>query len=103
MTLSDLPALYAAARSEASASKPVIEDLPPNICRYCGKHLRLLPGTSNDGHAKCVVGLVFQRAVYELWWSSPAMALDQIAEACGVSVATVRAWIANVEKVGRAA
>lgn len=105
MTLSDLPVLCAAARAEASAGKPVAEDVPPNTCRYCGQYFRLPPGTvtSLDGHACCCVSLAFQRALYELWWSSPTLSKETIAKACGVSIVAVDKWIANVERLGRAA
>lgn len=106
MTLADLPSAYAAARAEASAAAlGVVEDMPPNTCRYCGKHLRLpFPvNTTLDGHARCCVPLAFQRAVYELWWSSPELNKERIASICGVSVVAVQKWLAHVERVGRAA
>lgn len=103
MTLLDLPAAYAAARAEASAGKPVVEDIPPNTCRYCGKYLRPFASRSLDGHVRCAVTLEFQRAVHALWWSSPTVSDVQIAAVCGVSAATVRGWLANAERKGRAA
>jgi len=103
MTLADLPRLYAAARAEASAGKPVVEDVPPDTCRYCGKHLHLWPGTRISGHARCIVPLSFQRAVYELWRGDPSVTMKSIAQACDVSSNVVYRWRANVEKHGRAA
>lgn len=105
MTLADLPAAFAAARAKAFAAAPVVEEVPPNTCRYCGRYFRLPPGvaTTLDGHARCCVGLSFQRSLYELWWNSPTLGKDRIAEACGVSVVAVDKWIAHVERMGRAA
>ena len=104
ITFADLPAAFSAARAEASAAAlGVVEDMPPNTCRYCGKFMRPWGGRRSDGHVRCIVPLAFQRAVFELWWTSPTLTPEQIAEACGVSASTVRGWIANVERMGRAA
>lgn len=104
MTLSDLPAAYAAARAEASAhALGVVEDLPPNTCRYCGKHLSPWPDKPIDGHARCLIPLSFQRAIYDLWRHDVTATQKRIAEACGVSMATVERWRRNVERKGRAA
>lgn len=105
MTLADLPTAYSAARAEASAAALVVDDVPLNTCRYCGHYFRLPTGTTTtlDGHARCCVSLQFQRALYELWWSTPGLGKECIAEICGVSVVAVQKWLANVERNGRAA
>jgi hypothetical protein len=42
LTLAELPSAFAAARSAASAAAlGVVEDMPRNTCRYCGRYLRL--------------------------------------------------------------
>lgn len=99
MTLSDLPTAYSTARAEASAAAlGVVEDLPPNTCRYCGRYLYQWPGTPIDGHARCLVSIQFQRAVRDLLWSSALVTQAKVAEACGVSIAVVKRWIDNVER-----
>lgn len=104
MTLADLRTAFEAARAEASASAlGVVEDLPPNTCRYCGEYLYQWSGTPIDGHARCIVPLPFQRAVRDLLWSSATITQTQVAAACGVSVAVVSRWIGNVAKKDRTA
>lgn len=104
MILLDLPSAFAAARAEASAAaRGVVEDAPPNTCRYCGRYLHQWPDARIDGHAKCIVGLAFQRAVYNLWRTDHRVTMKTIAETLGVSLNVVYRWRANVEKMGRAA
>lgn len=100
MTLSDLPSAYTAARAEASSGKPVVEDIPPDTCRYCGKYLHQWPNARIDGHAKCIVPLAFQRAVYNLWRTDHRVTMKAVAEACGVSLNTVYRWKDHVERMG---
>jgi len=98
VTLADLPTAFAAARTAASAGKPVVEDIPPGTCWYCGGYLRTWPSSRNDGHAVCIVSLDFQQAVDALWRSDPRLTLQQIADVCGVTLNTVTRWIRNVER-----
>lgn len=101
MTLQDLPKLYAEAREQASAAaKYSAEAAPPDMCRYCGKHLRLfMTGRCRlDGHARCCVTLEFQIALYRLWRTTIGLNKTKIAQVCDVSVMAVERWIANAER-----
>lgn len=100
MTITDLPSLYATARAEASAGKPVSDDIPLNTCRYCGKFLRQWPGARIDGHWTCAVPMSFQREVYRLYLSDAEMTMQRIADALGVTMNAVARWLRNVERNG---
>ncbi len=103
ITLDDLPALFEAARVEASSSaRHTIENVPPDTCRYCGKSRRLFQRAYAksvlDGHATCCVTLAFQKLVHDFWWTTPGTNKDKIAERLGVSYTTVASWLTNAEK-----
>lgn len=99
MTLAELPGRFAAARSAASAAARYSStEAPPDVCRYCGGHLRLFQHQRNralDGHARCCVTLEFQLEVYNLWWNTLNLSRSQIAKACGVSATAVSRWLSN--------
>lgn len=101
LTLADIPAAFAAARAEVDAAAPDASTRPPGRCRYCDDS-RLITAEL-QAHARCIVPLAFQRAVYQLWRGSWAATQKCIAEACGVSIAVVGRWLRHVERVERAA
>lgn len=93
VTIADVAALYAEARAVAQLSVVAIQ---PGVCRYCGKWWRSWVGENQptlDGHARCVVTKKFQSELTALWWRTPALTIQQIADACQVSVAVASVWL----------
>jgi hypothetical protein len=65
----------------------------PDTCRYCGKHWCRWAGSKLDGHAACIVTDDFKRQLAALLRHSPDVTYQAVANAIGVSLAVVRAWI----------
>lgn len=102
MTLAEVPAAFVEARVAARlAARHAPGSRPRNTCRYCGR-VRLADG-GLDGHARCLVSVSFQRALYELWFSSPELTKADIARACGIGAMVIHRWFSHVERIGRAA
>lgn len=97
VTLADLPAAYTEARTAAIATQ-LSADPKPLTCRYCGKHWSYWAGGKHDGHVVCVVTLEFQRALCKMYRSDPCLSMQTVADACGVTLSVVIAWIRNTDR-----
>lgn len=95
MSLVALRLAYGDARAVWLANHP---PMPEGRCRYCGDLWKPWPGSSADGHVKCMVPLSFKRhLVGEM--KNPRLTYEVIAGALGVTVAMLRAWYAAGAKV----
>lgn len=87
---------YPAARIEADAAARYRSgDEPTGICRYCGKYRPAFTGSQIDGHARCLVPIVFQRRMNEVLGGPGGPTMTAVASALGVSLAVLRAWYRN--------
>lgn len=68
--------------------------LERNTCIYCGERWSSVLGYPHFGHARCIVGIDFQRTVAQLLERGAAVA--DVARVCGVGTGTVISWRSNV-------
>ncbi len=102
MTIDELPAAFAAARTTASgAARFAPGKAPAHTCRYCGEFWSYYGASNNDGHAVCIVPEEFRRAVEKMWRYSPTLNMQTIAGVCGVSKKTINAWIHGARRKRR--
>ena len=94
--IADLTERYHAERarvvSTALLSTPTARQ---DACRYCGRKWTQWVGSKVDGHVQCLVSPEFKRLVREVWNSDPMITSNGIAEALGVTVSVIRAWVAR--------
>ena len=64
-----------------------------DACRYCGRKWTQWVGSKVDGHVQCLVSPEFKRLVREVWNSDPLITSNRIADALGVTVSVIRAWV----------
>lgn len=97
MTVAELIEQYDAARIAAlvAASQWPRRD---GHCQYCGKRWWPFAGTKLDGHAKCVVGEPFKALLVALMADDPTWTQPMVADALGVTVAVLRAWVSPTTK-----
>lgn len=88
-------AFLAASEAAARAARFAPGAAPPWTCRFCGRHWAFwnLSNGKSEGHAVCLVTEEFRVAVRDLWFASPALNMDRLARAIGVTPRIVNAWV----------
>jgi hypothetical protein len=93
---------FIAARQQALAQARWSADdpkVPPDVCRYCGRHWQRRAGSRLDGHAACIVPEDFKQRVGDLLRPAP-MTYAVIADALDVTPNIVRSWAFSAGVVG---
>ena len=97
MKLEQIQYEYKLARATAG-SDAGLGNLEDGHCRYCGQPWKPVAGTLHDGHVRCIVPRSFQEELHALWWNSPTLSEQQIADILGITVSTVRGWFRGIDR-----
>jgi len=98
MKLEEIRDEYKWARWSAGAAAKAPHSPESNFCRYCGEPWKPVAGTMHDGHVRCIVPRSFQEELHKLWWNSPTLSEQQIADILGITVSTVRGWFRGIDR-----
>lgn len=101
MTPDEIKTQYRRARRAVDRkAKFTALECPQKTCRYCGRFWLQWKGSKLDGHAACVVDLLFKHTL-RVVFIDPTVTYDQVAKVLGVTPSVVRSWTFPIRSTHR--